>query len=96
MYPQGPLGEARTPHFWLDGGYDFELVRGCRLHPSHGWITVGVHHGGLPSEPLTICRVCGVPRCGTTGDADRCTLWRHHETEHVHESGRLEPVGGVG
>ena len=26
--------------FWLDGGYDRDLVEACRLHPNHGWITL--------------------------------------------------------
>ena len=83
--------------FWLDGGYDYELVQACRYHPAHAWVTLRM--GDVladpydPDELLTICKACYVPRCGTTGDADRCTLWRHHKTEHVYESGAVEPVG---
>lgn len=87
------MPKESTPRFWLDGGYDFELVQGCRKHPDHDWTTIPVVTGAGP-EWLTVCRICAVPRCGTTADTDRCTLWRHHETEHVYESGTKEPVGG--
>ncbi len=86
--------------FWLDGGYDFDSVKGCRHHPNHRWITVRlgdvIREGGCgnPDELMTFCVACYVPRCGTTTDADRCTLWRHHETDHVYESRKKEPVGG--
>jgi hypothetical protein len=84
--------------FWLDGGYDFENVMACPYHPEHRWWTfrVGdvVKNCGDPDERMTICRACYVPRCGSTGDVDRCKLWRHHETEHVYESGAKEAVGG--
>jgi hypothetical protein len=83
--------------FWLDGGYDFESVQACVHHPSHKWQTfrVGdlVEHCYDPDERLTICVGCYVPRCGSTTDADRCTLWRHHQTAHVMESGAREPMG---
>lgn len=84
-----------TAKFWLDGGYDFELVQACRLHPAHGWITIQVERG-YGGESLTVCRVCGVPRCGTTEDVDRCTQWRHHSLSHIYESGAQWPVGGIG
>ena len=75
--------------FWLDGGYDFESVKACRHYPSHKWITLRMgdvlKHPWNPDELLTICAACYVPRCGTTADADRCTLWRHHETAHLFE-----------
>lgn len=90
--------KAKTS-FWLDGGYDFENVQACPYHPTHKWrrFRVGdlVEHTRDPDELLTFCVGCYVPRCGSTGDADRCTLWRHHSTEHVYESGRREPVGGL-
>jgi hypothetical protein len=59
--------------FWLGGGYDRELVEGCRL-PDHGWITLRLgdvlgEEYRWPEETMTICRVCGVPRC--YGSADR-------------------------
>lgn len=87
--------------FWLDGGYDFDTVQGCVYHPHHRWLTIrmgdvlveGAY--GDPDELLTICAACYVPRCGSTGSPDRCTLWRHHRTSHVFESGRTEPVGGI-
>lgn len=89
-----------APHpFWLDGGYDFDSVQACPYHPAHRWITFRLGdvlaEGAMrdPDERLTICQGCYVPRCGTTGDADRCTLWRHHETAHVLESGKREAMG---
>lgn len=85
--------------FWLDGGYDFESVQACPYHPQHKWITLRLgdvlKHPGNPDERLTLCQVCYVPRCGSTGDHDRCTLWRHHRTAHVFESGAREPLGGI-
>ena len=85
--------------FWLDGGYDIDLVMACAYHPTHRWWTfrVGdvVANCYNPNERMTICAACFVPRCGTTADKDRCTLWRHHESEHVYESGGREPVGGL-
>jgi hypothetical protein len=84
--------------FWLDGGYDFDSVRACAHHPNHKWITfrVGdfVENCHNTDEMMTICMGCYVPRCGTNQDADRCTLWRHHQTQHVMESGAIEKVGG--
>jgi hypothetical protein len=86
--------------FWLDGGYDFETVRACRHHPGHAWVTLRLGdvlaNPSRPDELITICRACYVPRCGSTADPDRCTLWRHHETAHVFESGRRLAVGGLG
>lgn len=100
--PTDPRSAASTlaPHpFWLDGGYDFDAVQACPHHPAHEWITVRLgdvlREGAMrdPDELMTLCKGCYAPRCGTTGDADRCTLWRHHETAHVCESGRREPMG---
>jgi hypothetical protein len=90
----------KAPHpFWLDGGYDFESVQACPYHPEHRWWTflLGevLENTRDPEEPMTICVGCYVPRCGSTGDTDRCTLWRHHQTAHVYESGVREPVGGI-
>ena len=83
--------------FWLDGGYDYELVLACDHHPNHRWWTFRlgdvVEHCHNPDQSMTICKACYVPRCGSTADADRCTLWRHHETAHVLETGRREPMG---
>ncbi len=92
------VGLAALP-FWLDGGYDFESVQGCRYHPSHRWLTLRLDDVlENPSRAdellLTICAACYVPRCGTTEDEDRCILWRHHSTEHVFASGARSPVGG--
>lgn len=89
-----------APHpFWLDGGYDSEAVQACPYHPAHQWVTLRMgdvlQHPGDPDELLTICQGCYVPRCGYVGSADRCTLWRHHHTAHVYESGRIEPLGGL-
>jgi len=83
--------------FWLDGGYDFNLVRACRAHPDHEWWTfrVGdvIQHPDKPDELMTICRACYVPRCGATGDEPiRCVLWRHHHGAHVDKAGHRDPV----
>lgn len=90
-----------APHrFWLDGGYDRDSVYACPYHPQHEWWTFRLGDVLMPDachepdELMTICRACYAPRCGDTSDQDRCTLWRHHETEHVYESGAREPVGG--
>lgn len=93
------MSPSKTRHsFWLDGGYDFEDVRACPYHPTHKWVTLRLGDVLLdprdPEERFTICQACYVPRCGYVGDRDRCTLWRHHRTEHVSESGVREPVGG--
>jgi hypothetical protein len=83
--------------FWLDGGYDIELVAACPYHPHHKWWTFRlgdvVENCHNPDQLMTICKACYVPRCGTTADPDRCTLWRHHQTEHVKESGAMIAVG---
>ncbi len=93
-------GKTLAKHsFWLDGGYDFDSVMACPYHPDHKWLTVrlgdvlalGSHRD--PDELMTFCQGCYAPRCGSTGDADRCTLWRHHQTAHVLESGRREDMG---
>jgi hypothetical protein len=87
--------------FWLDGGYDRDLVEACRLHPLHDWWEfrlgdVVEHPSGSPDERMVICRVCYVPRCGHTGDADPCYLPRHHREPHAYfVSGKHEPVGGL-
>ena len=88
------MAHTLAPHpFWLDGGYDFEAVEACPYHPEHHWITLRLGDVLLPrvvrdpDELMTICRGCYVPRCGTTGDRDRCMLWRHHAARHVLESG---------
>jgi hypothetical protein len=86
--------------FWLDGGYDFELVMGCPKHPTHDWWTFRVgdvlKHPYNPDELMTICRSCYVPRCGSTVDeANRCLMWRHHKSEHTYPNGAREPVGGI-
>lgn len=90
--------KAKTA-FWLDGGYDIDLVAACPHHPSHRWWTfrIGdvVENCHDPDEMMTICRACYVPRCGTTDDADRCTLPRHHSTAHVLESGVAVPMGST-
>jgi hypothetical protein len=98
---QTPAEQTRANvSFWLDGGYDFDSVQGCPYHPDHRWWTFRlgdvVANCHNPDELMTICRACYVPRCGTTDDSDRCTLWRHHQTAHVYESGKKEPVGGIG
>jgi hypothetical protein len=98
-----PAGVSLAPHpFWLDGGYDFESVQACPHHPNHEWVTVRLGdvlrpealHGN-EDELMTFCKGCFVPRCGTTGDSDRCKLWRHHQTAHVGESGRVEAMGSA-
>lgn len=91
------MAKAEAP-FFLDGGYDFDSVMGCRFHPNHEWITVRLgdvlEHPGNPDELMTFCKACFVPRCTSGGDMDRCKMWRHHETDHVYESGERIPVGG--
>ena len=89
-----------TRAFWLDGGYDRDLVEACRLHPLHSWWTFWLSDvleewAFGNDEQLTICRVCFVPRCGGTGDKDRCYLPRHHREAHMLESGRIEPVAAA-
>ena len=81
--------------FWLDGGYDFEIVQECRHHPNHRWwvFCVGdvVEHCYNEDEMMVICQGCFVPRCGATTDADPCMLWRHHGEAHVLASGKRVP-----
>jgi hypothetical protein len=84
------------PRFWLDGGYDRDLVEGCRAHPDHEWVTLDL--GELDPEDhedehFTVCHVCGVPRCGES-DVDGCDLPRHHEEAHRTKSGASWPIGG--
>jgi hypothetical protein len=90
-------GERAKNSFWLDGGYDIELVAACPYHPNHKWWTFRlgdvVTYCHNPDQLMTICAACYVPRCGSTADSDRCTLWRHHQTEHIMESGAKIPVG---
>ena len=76
--------------FWLDGGYDFDLVKACRLYPDHDWFTFDAGR-----EQMTVCHVCGVSRCvaGVGIDNARCELWRHHEQPHRAGSATVE-VGG--
>jgi hypothetical protein len=86
--------------FWLDGGYDRDLVYACEYAPDHRWWTFRlgdvVENCHNPDESMTICRGCFVPRCIAGGHDNRCTMPRHHESEHVFESGAREPVGGTG
>lgn len=83
--------------FWLDGGYDRDLVEACRAHPNHEWNTVLMKQidAGYrwPDEPFTFCKICGVPRCGES-DLDGCDLPRHHEEAHRTRSGAGWPIGG--
>jgi len=97
---QAPAPDARADtSFWLDGGYDFDAVQACPHHPAHSWWTFRmgdvVKYCHDPEERMTICRGCYVPRCGTTADADRCTLWRHHQTAHVLDSGQKVAHGSM-
>ena len=87
-----------TRKFWLDGGYDRELVEGCRLHPDHGWITLRLgdvfgEDYRWPDDKMTVCKVCAVPRCGGS-ELDECDLPRHHTEDHLTPSGESWPVGG--
>jgi hypothetical protein len=95
--------KAKT-RFWLDGGYDREQVEACRLHPEHDWWTFRLgdvlhpdllHSRSEADELMTICRVCYVPRCGSTADSDRCLHPRHHKEWHHYRVGVPEPVGGL-
>lgn len=90
------MGSAK---FWLDGGYDRDLVEGCRLHPDHGWITLRLgdvlgEEYRWPDETMTVCRVCGVPRCYGS-EMDGCDLPRHHTEDHRTPSGETWPIGGT-
>lgn len=83
--------------FWLDGGYDRDLVEGCRLHPNHGWKTLRLgdilgEEYRWPEEPMTVCRVCGVPRCGGS-EFDECDLPRHHREDHWVATSETWPIG---
>lgn len=86
---------AKHP-FWLDGGYDRELVEACRYHPVHRWWTFRLgdvieDRGGRDMDELmVICQGCYVPRCGHTNDPDPCILPRHHHELHLMASGALE------
>jgi hypothetical protein len=84
--------------FWLDGGYDRNIVEACPHHPRHRWWTfrVGdvVENCYDPDERMTICAACYVPRCGATTQPDRCVLPRHHTEPHLTEARVSEPVGG--
>jgi hypothetical protein len=93
------MSKARFP-FWLDGGYDFQLVMACTYHPQHKWWTFRLgdvlQNPRNPEERMTICRACYVPRCGATVDEpNRCQMWRHHESEHIYPNGVREAVGGI-
>lgn len=85
--------------FWLDGGYDRDLVEACRYHPVHRWIVLRL--GDVlapaafrdPDELMVICQGCYVPRCGHTNDPDPCILPRHHRELHLASSGALEDDG---
>jgi hypothetical protein len=95
------LSKAAAP-FWLDGGYDFDCVQACRHHPTHHWITLRLgdvlENPGNPSETIVICAACFVPRCVNVRgrDKERCTMWRHHATDHLYLDGKTEPIGGIG
>ena len=85
--------------FWLDGGYDRDLVEACRYHPNHRWITLRL--GDVlepqlvrdPDERHVICAACYVPRCGHSNDPDPCMMPRHHREAHEFVSGKTRLVG---
>jgi hypothetical protein len=85
--------KARHP-FWLDGGYDRELVEACDYHPAHRWTLLRLgdvlEHPHDPDERHVICAGCYVPRCGSSIDPDPCVLPRHHECLHLYADGSLE------
>jgi hypothetical protein len=80
--------------FWLDGGYDRELVEACRHHPAHRWIVLRLgevlQNASDPDELHVICQGCYVPRCGHSTETNPCILPRHHECLHLHADGTLE------
>lgn len=84
--------------FWLDGGYDAELVHACEFAPEHRWweFRLGdvIANCYNPDERMVICRGCFVPRCGHTTDPNPCLMPRHHITEHRYANGGRRPVGG--
>ena len=47
------------------------------------------------AEQVIRCRLCRVPRCGHSNDADPCMERRHHDGLHIYLSGRYEPLGGI-
>ena len=72
--------------FWLDGGYDRASVEACPRHPRHEWWTFRLgdvlESPAVPSELMTICKACYVPRCGVVADGEnRCIHPRHHPQE---------------
>lgn len=81
--------------FWLDGGYDRELVEACRYHPNHRWVVLRLgdvlEYTSNPDERMVICQGCYVPRCGHSTEANPCTLPRHHHKLHRYEDGAVEP-----
>jgi hypothetical protein len=76
---------ARLP-FWLDGGYDRDIVEACPHHPFHHWVTLRLgdvlQHPRDPDERMVICSGCYVPRCGHSTESNPCLLPRHHEEDH--------------
>lgn len=62
----------------------------------HDWEMVVVEprkRGVGDTEAVTRCSVCQAPRCGDTFSTDPCLSIRHHRDPHIHESGRVRPVG---
>lgn len=87
VYPQ-----HACPHGWEQ---DPAIDDGHR----HDWHMVVIQPYG-PNNPdhreaMTVCRVCGAPRCGSTFDMDPCLARRHHLDPHIHESGGVRPIGSA-
>lgn len=85
--------------FFLDGGYDSDIVEACTYHPWHSWTTLRlgaiIAHPYNPDETVTFCRACYVIRCGQAQDSpNRCKRPRHHQEWHVFPDGTSYPVGG--
>lgn len=82
--------------FWLDGGYDRELVDACPAAPEHDWwiFRLGdvVKHERWQNsdEHMVVCRRCYVPRCGYSDDTNPCLLPRHHPELHLYADGSTE------
>lgn len=92
--------------FWLGGGEDRDAAEACRYAPEHRWASFPVgemlQHELLaeldidPTEELTICRACYVPRCtalALRSTEDRCIrAMNHRERFHRYEQHPAEPV----
>lgn len=66
---------------------------------AHDW-EIHVTPNGAYGKPESVvrCKKCHTPCCAHVSDVlngDPCILRRHHDTLHIYESGRFEPLGGL-